>query len=169
MARNLPRFSVAHVCETTDGERNWSGFRGRLNLPMLKLIAPDLLERTIFTCGPEPYMAAVRAMLKEAGFDMARYHEESFNFETLAEFSPRQPPLPPPFRYRRRPPKPGPTGSSSPKSGRVVECAADTNILTAARAAGMRLRRPAPGPARHLQEQADIGNRGEQGRRVEQG
>src|SRR4051812_45151945 len=30
MARNLPRFSVAHVCETTDGERNWSGFRGRL-------------------------------------------------------------------------------------------------------------------------------------------
>jgi glycine betaine catabolism B len=139
MARNLPRFSVAHVCETTDGERNWSGFRGRLNLPMLKLIAPDLLERTIFTCGPEPYMAAVRAMLKEAGFDMARYHEESFNFETLAESQPEAAaasatvPVPPPTPEART------YRIEFAKSGRVVECAADTNILTAARAAGMRL------------------------------
>jgi ferredoxin-NADP reductase len=139
MARNLPRFSVAHVCETTDGERNWSGFRGRLNLPMLKLIAPDLMERTIFTCGPEPYMAAVRAMLKEAGFDMDRYHEESFNFETLAESQPEAAaasatvpvPLPVPETRTFR--------VEFAKSGRVVECAADTNILTAARAAGMRL------------------------------
>ena len=139
MARNLPRFSVAHVCETTDGERNWSGFRGRLNLPMLKLIAPDLAERTIFTCGPEPYMAAVRAMLREAGFDMARYHEESFNFETLAESQPEAAaasaivPVPPPVPETRT------YRIEFAKSGRVVECAADTNILTAARAAGMRL------------------------------
>jgi ferredoxin-NADP reductase len=139
MARNLPRFSVAHVCETTDGERNWSGFRGRLNLPMLKLIAPDLMERTIFTCGPEPYMAAVRAMLKEAGFDRTRYHEESFNFETLAESQPEAAaasatvPVPPPVPETRT------YRVEFAKTGRVVECAADTNILTAARAAGMRL------------------------------
>ena len=121
MARNLPRFSVAHVCETTDGERNWSGFRGRLNLPMLKLIAPDLMERTIFTCGPEPYMAAVRAMLREAGFDMARYHEESFNFETLAESQPEAAaasatvPVPPPVPETRT------FRVEFAKSGRVVE------------------------------------------------
>jgi ferredoxin-NADP reductase len=139
MARNLPRFSIAHVCETTDGERNWSGFRGRLNLPMLKLIAPDLMERTIFTCGPEPYMAAVRAMLREAGFDMARYHEESFNFETLSETQPEAAaasatvPVPPPVPETRT------YRIEFAKTGRVVECAADTNILTAARAAGMRL------------------------------
>src|SRR5918994_1481427 len=120
---NLPRFSVPHVCKTTDGERNWSGFRGRLTLPMLKLIAPDLLERTIFTCGPEPYMAAVRAMLKEAGFDMARYHEESFNFETLAESQPEAAaasaivPVPPPTPEVRT------YRIEFAKSGRVVECA----------------------------------------------
>src|SRR3954470_13570241 len=139
MARNLPRFSVANVCEPTDGERNWSVFGGRLNLPMLKLIAPDLAERTIFTCGPEPYMAAVRAMLREAGFDMAHYHEESFNFETLSEAQPEAAaasatvPVPPPTPETRT------YRIEFAKTGRVVECAADTNILTAARAAGMRL------------------------------
>ncbi|EWY42685.1 ferredoxin oxidoreductase [Skermanella stibiiresistens SB22] len=148
MARNLPRFSVAHVCETTEGERTWSGFRGRLTLPMLRLIAPDLMDRTILTCGPSPYMAAVRAMLREAGFDMGRYHEESFNFEELAEAQPDAAaasaivPVPPPAQIP-------PVQTAMPatrtfrvefaKTGRVIECAADTNILTAARTAGMRL------------------------------
>jgi ferredoxin-NADP reductase len=38
-------------------------------LPLLKLIAPDFLEREIFTCGPAPYMQAVRDLLDEGGFD----------------------------------------------------------------------------------------------------
>ena len=50
---------------------------------MLSLIAPDFLTREVFVCGPAPYMAAVKAMLEAAGFDMARYHEESFNFAQL--------------------------------------------------------------------------------------
>ena len=43
----------------------------------------------MFCCGPAPYMAAVRRMLGEAGFDMQNYHEESFSFEdlTMKEFS----------------------------------------------------------------------------------
>ena len=124
---------------TTDGERNWGGIRGRLNRRCSKLIAPDLAERTIFICGPAPYMAAVRAMLREAGFDMARYHEESFNFETLSEAQPEAAaaaaavPVPPPAPETRT------YRIEFAKTGRVVECAADTNILTAARAAGMRL------------------------------
>ena len=56
---------------------------------MLRLVAPDLAERVVFCCGPAPYMAAVRRMLGEAGFDMQNYHEESFSFEdlTMKEFS----------------------------------------------------------------------------------
>lgn len=36
------------------------------------------MDREVFCCGPEVYMDAVRSMLKEAGYDMSRYHEESF-------------------------------------------------------------------------------------------
>ncbi len=134
MARNQSRFRVAHVCETSTGERGWSGYCGRLSLPMLPLIAPDFLEREIFTCGPAPYMAAVRAMLGQAGFDMKRYHEESFNFEDFVEVSPTPTETEAPVsetatRYR----------VEFTKSQRVIECDANTPILSAARAAGMRL------------------------------
>ncbi|MBS7540154.1 FAD-binding oxidoreductase [Ancylobacter lacus] len=89
MARNQPGlFRLAPVCEGDSAGEPWAGLRGRLSLPMLKLIAPDFLEREVFVCGPSPFMAAVRALLKEAGFDMARHHEESFNFEELAAAEP---------------------------------------------------------------------------------
>lgn len=61
------------------------GLRGRLSAPMLEMIAPDFRTREIFVCGPAPYMAAVRDLLVKSGFDMAHYHEESFNFEALSE------------------------------------------------------------------------------------
>ena len=45
---------------------------------MLELVCADYREREVFCCGPEPYMQAVRDVLITAGFDMRRYHEESF-------------------------------------------------------------------------------------------
>ena len=80
MAASQTRFRTAFVCERVGARTNWSGLTGFLSLPMLKLIASDFMEREIFTCGPAPYMAAVRGMLAAAGFDFARYHEESFSF-----------------------------------------------------------------------------------------
>jgi ferredoxin-NADP reductase len=41
-------------------------------------MAPDFMEREVFCCGPTPYMNAVKRMLEAVGFDMSRYHEESF-------------------------------------------------------------------------------------------
>lgn len=78
-------FRLGTVCERRGAQAAWSGFNGFLNLGVLQNVAPDFRERKVFTCGPAPYMAAVRAMLQEAGFDMAHYHEESFSFETLAQ------------------------------------------------------------------------------------
>jgi ferredoxin-NADP reductase len=139
MARANPCFKVAHVVESDAGGPGWAGFRGRLSLPMLGVIAPDFRERTVFTCGPAPFMAAVRAILAEAGFDMARYYEESFNFDELADqekaeaeaadaaLSGVERPAGETFRVE------------FVRSGRVIEVPADRSVLTAARQAGMRL------------------------------
>lgn len=137
IARAHDRFKVAYVVESDAGEPGWPGFRGRLSWPMLSLIAPDLAEREVFTCGPSPFMKAVRAMLTDGGADMRRYHEESFNFEELAprtqaaaadaeekliEGEARQ-------SWR----------VTFAKSGRAIDCPDDTFVLQAARLAGMRL------------------------------
>ena len=45
---------------------------------MLRDAAPDLADREVFTCGPAPYMAAVRGLLAQAGAAPERCHEESF-------------------------------------------------------------------------------------------
>jgi ferredoxin-NADP reductase len=135
IARGLPGFRLAHLCESDAGDASWSGYRGRLSPPLLRLIAPDFAEREIFTCGPAPYMAAVRDMLREAGFDMARYHEESFCFEDRvpipAEAATEIEAVTAPAVTRFR--------VEFTKSRRVIECDETVNILDAARAAGMRL------------------------------
>src|SRR5699024_5794560 len=80
----LPNFRFLAVCEGDAPNERWGGFLGRVSLPILQQIAPDFLEREIMVCGPAPFMAAVRDILSEAGFDMARHHEESFDFATHA-------------------------------------------------------------------------------------
>ncbi|MBV9734762.1 MAG: hybrid-cluster NAD(P)-dependent oxidoreductase [Acidisphaera sp.] len=128
MAEHRPGFRFVPVCEADSPGEKWAGLRGRLSLPMLQLIAPDFLERAIFCCGPAPYMAAVRAMLAEAGFDMARYFEESFDFSRLGGAAPAA----------------ASTAAEGftvefARSKRRVTCDAETFILTAAQAAGLRL------------------------------
>ncbi|WP_088348906.1 MULTISPECIES: hybrid-cluster NAD(P)-dependent oxidoreductase [Rhodomicrobium] len=133
MALQMPSLRLAHLCETVAGEAHWPGFTGRLSLPMLRLIAPDFLEREIFCCGPAPFMAAVRAMLGEAGFAMSRYSQESFDFAELA----------PAEQAEVSETVAAHHGDSFrvefAKSGRIIECAPDTTILAAAKAAGLRL------------------------------
>lgn len=51
---------------------------GRLTAQMLQTLVPDVAERTVYLCGPEPYMQAVKALLAELHFDMNRLHHESF-------------------------------------------------------------------------------------------
>jgi ferredoxin-NADP reductase len=78
MSSRIENFKLHLICERIEVGQAWSGYRGYLSRPMLELIAPDFLEREVFCCGPTPYMRAVRQLLEDAGFDMRRYHEESF-------------------------------------------------------------------------------------------
>ncbi len=73
------------MVEQPDTFRAWSGYLGRLNQIMLGLMAPDYLDREVFCCGPEPFMQAVRDMLGALGFDMDRYHQESFGAPARSE------------------------------------------------------------------------------------
>ena len=84
MPTQFPAVNVVQVCTGDSPGQDWYGHRGRLDQAMLQEIAPDLAEREVFVCGPEGYMAMVREALREAGFDMARHHEETFLFESLA-------------------------------------------------------------------------------------
>ncbi|MGZ8213355.1 MAG: FAD-binding oxidoreductase [Methylosarcina sp.] len=72
-------FQVAFTLTSSwQGTDHWMGFTGRINLPMLNLFAPDLLERDIFLCGPDPFAQNINVILRGMGYDMSRYHTESF-------------------------------------------------------------------------------------------
>lgn len=117
IAATAPDFRVRHLLDD-HGEA--------LDARLLRETAPDFAEREVFTCGPAGYMAAVRDILTAEGFDMAHHHEESFAFETP------------------RPAEPGAvTGTGFTvrlaRTGRTVECDADTPVLAAAAREGITL------------------------------
>jgi ferredoxin-NADP reductase len=120
-----PGVRVTVVCEEDAEHERWTGPRGRVTLPMLLQVAPDVVDREVFTCGPAPYMDAVRRLLAQAGADPDRCHEESFDLTGAA------------------PPVAVPTGRTYAvelrQSGRVIECTADTTLLAAAARAGLSL------------------------------
>jgi glycine betaine catabolism B len=140
MASTMPSLRVVPVCERDAPREPWGGLRGFLSVEMLRLLTPDLADRTVFCCGPAPYMAAVRRILGDVGFDMQNYHEESFSFEelTMKEFAgagtadPQQDHEPPDAGSATR------TYSVEfVRSGRTFTCADDEFVLDAAYAAGL--------------------------------
>jgi len=127
MTRHMPNLRVVPVCETDSPAESWPGYRGRLSSALLQLIAPDFLSREIFNCGPAPFMNATQRVLESLGFEMAHYHEESFDFSTYVD-------------------EPAPVVEATTsfkveftKSRRTINVPADHHILATARAEGMRL------------------------------
>jgi glycine betaine catabolism B len=131
MQFNQPHFKAAYICEKVDA--NWAQATGYLNLEILKQISPDFLQREVFTCGPAPYMTAVRALLASAGFDMQHYHEESFNFAELAVSEPAE------IKADSSLTDTSNFKVELTKSGITVECAPNQFVLDAGIAAGLRL------------------------------
>jgi ferredoxin-NADP reductase len=130
MALNLPSFRFVPVCESDGPSGRWGGYTGRVSQLLLQLLAPDFLARETMVCGPAPFMAAVRGILAGAGYDMARHHEESFDFATLAGEAAEEAAAAPATRT---------FAIEFRKSGRTVECGADSFVLAAAKTSGMRL------------------------------
>ena len=134
MEAGMAHFRTAFVCEKPTDDDPWDSHTGYLTLPMLRLIARDFMHRDVFCCGPEAYMSAVRRLLKDAGFDMKRYHEESFSFgQHLASDGEAQVAAIPAATVE------GSFKIQFTKSGQTITCGPDQFILDAAKAAGMRL------------------------------
>ncbi len=132
MARNMPQLRLAMVCEQHTPGSNYAGHLGRMDAARLAHIAPDFLQRDVYTCGPAPFMGAVRTLLDKAGFDMLRYREESFSFESLAPATPDNTDIlktetTPSYQIQLQ------------KMGQTFSCRSDQPILQAAAAAGLRL------------------------------
>jgi glycine betaine monooxygenase B len=126
-----PGVRVVVVCEGDTAHERWTGPRGRIDLATLTTAAPDLVDREVFTCGPAPYMAAVRDLLARAGADPERCHEESFDLATAVD-------TPAPVAAVAA--ATGPTYTVElRRSARTLECDEDTTLLAAAAQAGLSL------------------------------
>ena len=84
MATRVTGLQLHLVVQRSDPFDVWTGYRGTLNQLMLGLMCGDYLDREVYCCGPEGFMTGVRDILNSLGFDMARYHQESFNPVALA-------------------------------------------------------------------------------------
>lgn len=132
MACRVPGLKLKFVVEEPDPYRAWTGYQGQFNQLMLGLMAPDYLEREVYCCGPEPFMRAVRDMLNALGFDMARYHQESFQAPVATEAdAPVLDDLVPDADTRAE--------ITFADAGVTMACAQTDTVLAIARAAGLNI------------------------------
>ena len=110
--------------------QNWSGLRGRITLSTIEDAVPDFRDRTVFLCGPTPFMEAVRQALVAGDFPLESFHSESFGGPSIAR-STKSPevgevhpepvtgasahPRPSSFRFLGVLPRPTNAGRSSPE------------------------------------------------------
>ena len=133
-AMSTAALRVTTVCETDTGDLTWHGEPGRLTLPMLERIVPDLDQREVFVCGPAGYMDSVRSILADAGVDPARHHEESFVLGATGH-----PRTDVPVSPAGRAATPATFAVELRRSGRMLTCDAATSVLDAAARVGVEL------------------------------
>jgi ferredoxin-NADP reductase len=78
MAARYPNFKLAITITRPEPGEPWFGYTGRLNESILPAIAPDFMQRTVYVCGPNPFMESTKALLERLNFPMPNYYEESF-------------------------------------------------------------------------------------------
>ena len=88
MAGRYGNFRLAVTLSRPKPEEAWLGYVGRLNETMMEAIASDYKERTVYICGPNPFMEGVKLMLEGMGFPMENYYEESFGERPPAPSTP---------------------------------------------------------------------------------
>lgn len=83
MAQTLPHFA-RHISLTRSTRTVRHARKGHIDAAMLHAIAPDFMEREVYVCGPQGFMASVREILQTARFGMRHHHEENFDASVKA-------------------------------------------------------------------------------------
>jgi ferredoxin-NADP reductase len=113
------------------GTEHWTGFTGRISEHMLNIFAPDLHDRHVFMCGPEPFSESVTRLLKSMGVNLANLHTESFGSGRSAQGS---------GGGRKKLELKGPVHRVTfSKSGITVDCDEHSTLLELAEANGIEI------------------------------
>ncbi|MGB3637557.1 MAG: FHA domain-containing protein [Rivularia sp. (in: cyanobacteria)] len=78
MTSRYANFQLATTLTREDSNSSPGGRVGRFSKSMLKEIAPDFAERTVYVCGSEAFTQQVKEILQELKFPMENYYAESF-------------------------------------------------------------------------------------------
>ena len=78
MTSRYPNFRLAITVTRPVPGQPWYGYTGRINETILPAIASDYKDRTVYVCGPNPFMEATKELLQKINFPMENYYEESF-------------------------------------------------------------------------------------------
>ncbi|MGU3398246.1 2Fe-2S iron-sulfur cluster-binding protein [Brucellaceae bacterium D45D] len=141
LAGRMEAMRLAFIVEESSARHVWPGLHGRIDRARLELLAHDFMQREVFCCGPEPFMNGVRGLLEQSGFNMAHYHQESFQpasdispmegLETIIEALPSTAPVAAPL--------PATANVVFSLSDIEVECTESDTILLAARNGGLKI------------------------------
>ncbi|WP_413208053.1 flavin reductase family protein [Rhodospirillum sp. A1_3_36] len=74
----MPNLTRADCVTTPEAGRSWSGFRGRPDRRLLRVMVPSLERRTVFCCGPAPFMEAMARIHRAEGGDPGCFLTETF-------------------------------------------------------------------------------------------
>ncbi len=72
------RLKLSVVPGAVDLGQSWNGPVCHFSEHLVRMLAPDFVEREVFVCGPAGFMDFVRATLEKIGHPTHRYHQESF-------------------------------------------------------------------------------------------
>ena len=78
MEQRWPRFKLGLVLTRPPPEDGWTGPTGRLAPRMVLDLVPAYRQRTVYACGPTPFMDHARGVMTELGFPLHNFHMESF-------------------------------------------------------------------------------------------
>ena len=78
LAQRFPDLHVTVTLTREPKESDWSGERGPITRELLQRVAPNLRGTPVYLCGPDPMMAAMKAVLREIMDPSAVVHVEAF-------------------------------------------------------------------------------------------
>jgi glycine betaine monooxygenase B len=125
-------FKLILNCTRPAPNEEWNGLTGRLDADAVTAAVPDYRERTVFMCGPEPWMKSMREQLTAAGVTADRIHQEFFGPRSWVTTSA---PHPQPVQVNGA----GRARILFARSHKEVECATDEPILEVAERSGIEI------------------------------